>query len=221
MAMNENASRHRSPATRTDLAPELLRAVDEERERVAREIHDELAQELFALRLLAESVVEASGADRTTRARRVAELAARVEQTARDLAHSYSSLSETGGNLGRAIRTLVQRHDGRVRFDLSALPEVRFDGGTASHLHRIVQEAVTNAVRHGSASHIRITLETGTPRWQLCIEDNGAGFDPPLTLEGLGLRTMAYRAAQIGGSLRVERNRGPGMLVICEFPAKE
>jgi len=221
MVMNENPSRELSPPNRPDLARELLRAVDEERERVAREIHDELAQELFALRLLAESVAETRGDDRTARARRVAELAARVEQTARDLAHSYSSLSEFGGNLGSAVRKLVQRHDGRVDFDLSALPEIQFESCTASHLHRIVQEAVTNAVRHGSASRIRIVLKTDPPLWELHVEDNGAGFDPELTPEGLGLRTMAYRAAQIGGSLRVERNPGPGMRVVCKFPSRE
>jgi signal transduction histidine kinase len=220
MGMNENPQRHQPPAP-AELAPELLRAVDDERERVAREIHDELAQELFALRLLAESVAEASGEDRTIRARRVAELAARVEQTARDLAHSYSSLSESGGNFGRAVRALVQRHEGRVLFDLSALPEIRLDGSTTSHLHRIVQEAVTNAVRHGAATHIRIALESDGPVWRLCVEDNGTGFDFPDTPAGLGLRSMTYRAAQIGGSLRVERNGGPGMRIVCEFPERK
>ena len=220
MGMNENPQHHPLPSAPAELAPELLRAVDEERERVAREIHDEFAQELFALRLLAESLVEASGADRTIRAKRVAELAARVEQTARDLAHSYSSLSESGGNFGRAVRALVQRHEGRVVFDLSALPDIRLDGNAGSHLHRIVQEAVTNAVRHGSASHIRIALANEGPVWQLCVEDNGTGFDLSDTPAGIGLRSMAYRAAQIGGSFRVERNGGPGMRVICEFPGR-
>jgi signal transduction histidine kinase len=215
--MNEHASRDPSPSAPDGLARELLRAVDEERERVAREIHDELAQELFALRLLAESVAEASDGDRPAQARRVAELAARVEQTARDLARSYSSFSESGGNFGRAVRALSQRHNGRVTFDLDAIPEVQLESGTASHLYRIVQEAVTNAVRHGSASRIRVALQTGAPLWQLHVEDNGTGFDPEVTSEGLGLRTMAYRAAQIGGSLRVQKNPGPGMQILCEF----
>ena len=217
--MNDNALRDLSPASQPELARELLRAVDEERERVAREIHDELAQELFALRLLAEAVAESDGHDRADQARKVAELAARVEQTARDLAHSYSSLSATGGKIGNAVRTLAQRHEGRVSFDLSNLPEVHLGGCTAPHLHRIVQEAVTNAMRHGSATHIRIALVTDSAQWKLIVEDNGSGFDPLETPQGLGLRTMAYRAAQIGGSLRVEENAEAGMRVICEFPA--
>jgi signal transduction histidine kinase len=219
MKVNENPMRDQSPPSRAELARELLRAVDEERERVAREIHDELAQELFALRLLAESVAEAGGADLSARARRVAELAAKVEQTARDLAHSYSSLSTSGGSFGSAIRALAQRHHSRTTFDLTELPEAHFKGGTASHLHRIVQEAVTNAIRHGAASHIRIALRTDAPQWQVVVEDNGTGFDPSRIAQGLGLRTMAYRAAQIGGVLRVERISGSGMRVVCEFPA--
>jgi two-component system NarL family sensor kinase len=216
--MNDKVLRDLSPTHAPELAAELLRAVDEERERVAREIHDELAQELFALRLLAEAVAESDGPDRADQARKVAELAARVEQTARELAHSYSSLSATGGKIGNAVRTLAQRHEGRATFDLSGLPEVHLGGSTAPHLHRIVQEAVTNAMRHGSATHILIALNTKSPLWQLIVEDNGSGFDPSQTPLGLGLQTMAYRAAQIGGSLRVEKNPGAGMRVICEFP---
>lgn len=218
MRMDETPLRDPSPPSRAELARELLRAVDEERERVAREIHDELAQELFALRLLAESVAEAPDDDRPARARRVAELAAQVEQTARDLAHSYSSLPASGGNLGSAIRALAQRHQSRTTFDLAELVEAAFPGCTASHLHRIVQEAVTNAVRHGAASHIRIALRTDASPWRLVIEDNGTGFEPTQTPQGLGLRTMAYRAAQIGGALRVEKSSVGGMRVVCEFP---
>lgn len=216
--MKEKAIRYLSQTSQPGLAGELLRAVDEERERVAREIHDELAQELFALRLLAEAVAESDGRERSDQARKVADLAARVEQTARDLAHSYSSLSATGGKIGSAVRTLAQRHEGRVSFDLADLRDVQLGGCTAPHLHRIVQEAVTNAMRHGSASHIRIALRTDTPLWQLIIEDDGSGFDPAETPQGLGLRTMAYRATQVGGGLRVEKMSGTGMRVVCEFP---
>lgn len=216
--MKEKAVRYLSQTSQPGLAGELLRAVDEERERVAREIHDELAQELFALRLLAEAVAESDGQERADQARKVADLAARVEQTARDLAHSYSSLSATGGKIGNAVRALAQRHEGRVSFDLADLQDVQLGGCTAPHLHRIVQEAVTNAMRHGSASHIRIALHTGMPLWELIVEDNGSGFDPAETPQGLGLRTMAYRAAQVGGALRVEKKVDAGMRVVCEFP---
>jgi Signal transduction histidine kinase len=210
----------RDPATPvpSELTRDILRAIDEERERLAREIHDNLAQDLFALRLLAESIARSADGDRPVLAQRLADLAGRVEQTARDLAHSYSPRAGSGGNFLHAVRTLAKRHEDRVTFDLTGISDTLLEVDTASHLFHIVQEAVTNAIRHGSASRIRVALQAGSSPRVLEIEDNGSGFEPGQTGEGLGLRTMAYRASQIGGSFQVKRNPGGGMRVLCEFP---
>lgn len=223
--MNANLHRDRAGLEREILFPEetpglagkLLRAAEGERERLARDIHDELAQELFAIRLLAESFSGLVPSDLACRAQQLADLAARAERTARALARSRTLNVGGETDFAGAVRELARRHEERVTFDLSALGSAPLDPAGTLHLHRLTQEAVTNAVRHGQASHIRITLQPGEPFWLLEITDNGTGFDPAGTPEGLGLRIMAYRASQLGGSLRLQRPAGGGMSVFCEF----
>ena len=201
-----------------DLTREFLRVLDEERERLAREIHDELAQELFALRLLAQSLSQSLSGEAGERARQVGALAEKAEQTARDLARNCSSLVGKGGCFAEFLRELADRHAGKAVFAVTGVRETRLADEPAAHLRRIVQEAVTNAIRHGNASHLRIALHREHPSWQVIIEDNGNGFDPENCPRGMGLVTMAYRAGQIGGVLSVERGRGGGMRVVCRFP---
>lgn len=205
---------HHPPA---DREAELRRAVDEERERVAREIHDELAQELFALRLLAESVAAGTGPDLPARARRVAELAAQAEHTVRALSRRYSP-PEAPCDFESAVRELASRHSAEVAFHL-ALPPGRVARWAGHHLHRIVQEAVTNAVRHGGATTIAVALDCDRPNWLLRVGDDGRGFDPASCEPGLGLRNMRFRANQLGGHFQIGSSALGGAEVLCEFPA--
>jgi signal transduction histidine kinase len=90
----------------------------------------------------------------------------------------------------------------------------------ASHLFRLAQEAVSNAVKHGKATEISIHLKSD-PGWiYLGISDNGAGFSPDKTpaSNGMGLRIMKFRAEMIGGTLTIERNANGGMVVMCTAP---
>lgn len=215
--LSSNQALFKTEHARAELAQELLRVADGERAKFAREIHDELAQELFAIRLFAESIASVDPRELPARARHLAELASRAEYTARSLARSYDPIAGAGGSFADAVRTLTQRHSGKVLFNLAGLRDRDFETSRASHLHRIVQEAVTNAVRHGGASVIHIALTPGEPLWELRIEDNGRGFDPAQVPEGLGLRSMAYRASQLGGTLRVQNCETGGMQVICAF----
>lgn len=215
--LSSNQALFKTEHARAELAQELLRVADGERARFAREIHDELAQELFAIRLFAESIATVAPQDLPARAKHLAELASRAEHTARALARSYDPIAGAGGSFADAVKALTHRHSGKVMFNLAGLNDLDLERSQASHLHRIVQEAVTNAVRHGRATLIRIALTPGAPFWELHIEDNGRGFDPGQTPEGLGLRSMAYRASQLGGTLRVQNRDDGGMRVICAF----
>ena len=96
------------------------------------------------------------------------------------------------------------------------------DHGTATQLFRIAQEAVTNAVRHGQPSHIRVTLLAQPNGLRLRIRDDGLGIDDPLPVsEGLGIRIMHYRAGQIGGVLHVGPSQGGGTVVSCTLPRRK
>ncbi len=215
--LSSNQALFKTEYARAELAQELLRVADRERAKFAREVHDELTQELFAIRLFAESIAGVDPRDLPARAKHLAELAARAEETARALARSYDPITGAGGSFADAVKALAQRHSGKVLFNLAGLPGLDLERSRATHLHRIVQEAVTNAVRHGGATLIHIALAPGEPFWELRVEDNGRGFDPGKIPEGLGLRTMAYRASQLGGTLRVQKCEAGGMRVTCAF----
>jgi signal transduction histidine kinase len=90
----------------------------------------------------------------------------------------------------------------------------------ATHLFRLAQEAISNAVKHGKASEIAIHLKSDPGRIYLGVSDNGCGFAPeqPTASNGMGLRIMKYRAGMIGGRLTIERNPGGGVLVMCSAP---
>ncbi|RYD72229.1 MAG: histidine kinase, partial [Verrucomicrobiaceae bacterium] len=87
-------------------------------------------------------------------------------------------------------------------------------------LYRIAQEAISNAIRHGEASEVRLSLDAPDGgRGRLVIRDNGKGIPkPPPTSSGLGLRIMQYRAGLVGGTLDISRAESGGTEVVCSFP---
>jgi signal transduction histidine kinase len=96
------------------------------------------------------------------------------------------------------------------------------DTGTAEHLYLIAQEALHNAVKHGAATHIVLTLDYDETGGWLCIEDNGRGLptEPMPDREGgSGLRIMRHRAEVFGGELSIGPGPKGGVRVICRFPA--
>jgi signal transduction histidine kinase len=89
----------------------------------------------------------------------------------------------------------------------------------STHLYRIAQEAVNNAMRHGQATEILITLSAGNGRGTLIIEDDGLGIpESSPNHSGMGLQIMNYRARMIGGSLRLQNGKNHGTAVTCTFP---
>jgi signal transduction histidine kinase len=93
------------------------------------------------------------------------------------------------------------------------------DPSVSTHLYRIAQEALTNSIKHGQATRIKIVLSAGPEGAQLCINDNGKGLPGEgLGSSGMGLRIMRYRADMIGGSLTFGVNRPSGATVQCAFP---
>jgi signal transduction histidine kinase len=107
------------------------------------------------------------------------------------------------------------------RFEVSCLfrceqPVMIHDTGTAMHLYRIAQEAVSNAIKHGKAKHIVIGLNHQEDVVALTVDDDGVGLPKPVPkTEGMGLRIMAYRARMIHGSFEVKGNDGGGTTVRC------
>ena len=96
--------------------------------------------------------------------------------------------------------------------------EIR-DSAVATHLYRIAQEAVSNAIKHGKANEVLIRLDPLGSRIVLSVTDNGAGLPAALPdKRGMGLRIMEYRASMIGGLLSVQNHTGGGVSVVCSVP---
>jgi len=210
----------RTERERAELAGDLLRVADKEREHFAREIHDGLGQELVAIKYQLEHLAHQAEGNIGAQAAKLAELVTSTHELARSLARSYDPLTGTEGNFSAAIGRLAAQYKGKVEFVLSGLEGVSIEPDKATHLYRIAQEAVNNALRHGHASQISLSLRRNDGGMELLIEDNGCGL-PPQEPEGMGMRSMRYRAGEIGGKLEVKPGAGGGVCLVCSFPGKD
>lgn len=186
--------------------------VIEERRRIARELHDGLAQELaFIASTAHELVAEGSGGGKV---RQVASAAQRGLDESR---RAISALARGRGEpfdmaLVASVEEVGRRLGARVK--VAADEATAIEPGHQEQLLRIVREAVTNAARHGNPDLIRVELSNGAGPIRLRVEDDGVGFDPAAVHpDGFGLVTMRERAAAIGGELHVSSTRGRGTVV--------
>ena len=191
---------------------EFGRAVAEERARVAREIHDGLAQYLFAVSTHA-TMLE-NGADPTTTLPQLKQAAAAAQQEARFAILALSSASGTAP-FDAALRRYVDflTADGELEVDLEIDKNVQLAPDEQIEVFRIVQEGLANARKHAGArqAHVRIALR-GDER-VVTVVDDGSGFDDEAVSAGQGLRNMKARSASIGGGFRLRSEPGRGTAV--------
>jgi signal transduction histidine kinase len=208
-----------------DAVRQVVQAQELERARLARELHDETGQALTSI-LLGLKPLERSAATDEARAEvaAVRELVVSTLQDVRRLAVELrpSALDDFG--LVPAVERLADtfREQAGIRVDLEAqLDEERLTTEVETALYRIVQEALTNVVKHARARHVSILLTRRDGGVAAIIEDDGRGFDPGATREdGLGLTGMRERVGLVGGRLRIESAPGAGTTLVAEVPAR-
>lgn len=205
---------------RKSLELELLHIADSEQRRIGQELHDDIQQRLTGLGLIAESLAEdlaKKSLPEQKRALRLASAIGEVYERVNRLSHGLVPLELGGEGLSVVLARMASVTDlpGRLRcrFKNPEALEVR-DGFVATHLHRIAQEALGNAIRHSGADRISITLARAEGLTVLTVKDNGRGIREKPQGEGRGLRIMAYRASLIGGTLKIARAR-QGTSVSC------
>jgi signal transduction histidine kinase len=181
----------------------------EERRRIARDLHDGLAQELA---FMATTTRDLAG--RRTATARIDQLASAAERALDESRRAISSLTRQqlaesfDSALIETVEEIGQRLGAHVVVD--AEPAAGIPPDRQEQLLRIVREAVTNAARHGSANVVRVQFSNGRGLY-LKVEDDGVGFDPGTAKEsGFGLVTMRERAARLGGQLFVRSSLGGG-----------
>lgn len=212
-------------ATRLRLEQEILDIGERERQRIGQDLHDDLGQQLAGAWCLSQALENDLRAGRS----KAAASAARITQTlqnalalTRNLARGLHPVAVEAGGLGAALKELATRTAGLFGVDCTCelpAPAPLVDDATATHLYRIAQESMTNAVKHGRASRIVVRLELDPPGARLSITDNGCGLGGQKSAgEGMGLRIMPYRADMIGGRLAITPRPGGGTIVSCRFP---
>src|SRR5436309_3035980 len=188
---------------------EFGRAVAEERARVAREIHDGLAQYLFAVSTHA-TMLE-SGADPATTIPQLKQAATAAQQEARFAILALSSASGTAP-FDAALRRYVDflTADGELEVDLEIDENVQLAPDEQIEVFRIVQEGLANARKHAGARHADVRIRLRGEERVVSIVDDGTGFDEETVASGQGLRNMKARTASIGGGFRLRSEPGRG-----------
>jgi signal transduction histidine kinase len=188
---------------------EFGRAVAEERARVAREIHDGLAQYLFAVSTHV-TMLE-SGADPEKALPQLKLAAAAAQQEARFAILALSSASGTAP-FDAALRRYIDflTADGQLAVDLEIDEHVQLAPDEQIEVFRIVQEGLANARKHAGARHADVRIETRGDERVVTVVDDGAGFDDDAVSTGQGLRNMKARSASIGGGFRLQSVPGRG-----------
>ena len=214
----EIGERERADRARTELLARLVFAQEDERRRIAREMHDQFGEQLTALGHQIVSLKDACG-DRADLREAVDALDVVAHQLDRDVDHLIWELRPTAlDDLGlqAALASHVQNWSSRARIaaelHTSGLLDERLASETETTLYRIAQEALTNVAKHSRAEHVDVILERRADQVVLIIEDDGVGFDPGdagTTRQGLGLSGMQERASLVGASIanRIGRRR--------------
>jgi signal transduction histidine kinase len=205
-----------------------IEAAETERGRWARELHDDTLQELAALKIALASARRITAPPAITAV--LEDAVAQIDSTIRDLRAIINDLRPaTLDALGvvPAVEALVERATARSSVDVSVRADLAFEAGRSGQrlapaielaAYRLVQEALTNAVRHSGASTVRIELAEKDDMLTVLVRDNGSGFDPAETHAGFGLIGMRERVTFAGGTLTVESSAG-GTQVAVTLPA--
>lgn len=206
------------------LEQEILDISEREQRRIGQELHDSLGQQLTGIAIITkvlEQKLERQSLEEATTAREIAQLVNEAVSQTRQLSRGLHPVGLDEHGLMTALQTLADRTQNvfgvACAFHCSKAVKVK-NTSVATHLYRIAQEAVTNAIRHGETGHISLTLTDGPARAILTIENDGRDFpaEPPKGT-GMGLYMMQHRAEMIGGVLTVQRRAGGGTTVTCLF----
>lgn len=196
--------------------------VEEERQRISREIHDELGQQLTLAKLrlaaLRPAVGEAEQRTVDEASSTIDEAIRMVRRIATELRPALLDALGLAAAVDWQARAFVKQTG--IAIDRGPVQELDLPKPAATALFRILQEALTNVARHSQATQVRLALYRERGEAVLEVEDNGRGMGdmPPREAHSLGLMGMRERANLLGGTLRVESTPGTGLRLVCRVP---
>jgi signal transduction histidine kinase len=202
-----------------DALQRVVTAQEAERQRLARELHDETGQALTSI-LLGLKPLEEAGADVT----QVRDLVRATLQDVRQLAVELRPAALDDFGLAPALERLTSSFAESTGIDVdfqAALSSTRLPPELETALYRIVQEALTNIVKHARATRVSVVVTRKAGSVSAVVEDDGVGFDPAtMHDDGLGLVGMRERVALLGGRLAIETTPGAGTTCLAEVPVQ-
>jgi PAS domain S-box-containing protein len=223
----EARERQRSERARTELLGRLVFAQEDERRRIAREMHDQFGEQLTALGLRIRAIKEAANGHGDLSAQ-IAALEDVAQQLDRDVDHLVWELRPTAlDDLGlrAALANYIEDWSRRVQIHAElhsgGLSTERLASEIETTLYRIAQEALNNIAKHAHARQVEIILERRTDQVLLIVEDDGVGFDPVEIdggRRGFGLLGMQERAALVGATIQIESAPGEGTTIFVRTP---
>ena len=225
------SERERAEELRNRLIQQAVTAQEEERRRIARELHDEAGQSLTALlvglRTIEESRTVTEAAELAQRLRGIA--AQTLEEVGRLSRGLHPSILDEVGlaaAVTRHAREFAELHGVAVDVRVEGLKTEPLPPALQATVYRILQEALTNVAKHADARSVSVRLVRHEAAVELRVQDDGAGFDPAVGSDAaagdrhLGLQVMRERAALLGGSVKVESRPGAGSTNTARFPLR-
>ncbi len=220
-----NAELQRQIRERRRLENELLDITEKERKRIGIDLHDDLGQHLNGIALLLEALqlkLNQKGQPETAEVERIKSLLLKTMNHAHRVAHDLASVDLQTDDLEAALQQLADHAE--TMFDLDCKLNTDVEVPTlpqpvVKQLYKIAQEAVTNAIKHGKAKKVNMTLATTDGALIMTIRNDGEPFPETLGLKNrMGLRIMNYRAHVIGAAVSVRGQGESGAIVTCSVP---
>ncbi len=207
------------------LSQQLVRAQEEERRAISRELHDEVGQMLTAQRMELrnlQQLCEGCHSEALVRLEETAQTSEQALRTVRDIAMGLrpSMLDDLG--LAPAIEWQARDFSRRYGIPVSVQLDGDLDQLPDAHrtcVYRVIQEALTNCARHAQAGEVRIAVHGRGDRLTITVQDDGVGFDPSASRSrGLGLIGIEERVKELGGTATVFSQRGKGTTIAVDIP---
>jgi len=213
------------------LTQQLIRIQEDERQRISRDLHDNVAQDLSSAILKMETLFDDQGSvndELRDRGKNVTDILHKAIASVRDIAYGLRppALEQLGlvGALKNLCKDVASKHSCNVDFFATGIEYIPMDFDAEINIYRMIQEAMRNISRHAEASKATIRMVTSHPDILIRIEDNGRGFDHSRRLEEaaaekrMGVRSMEERARLIGGTLEIQSLPGTGTRVLFKIP---
>jgi PAS domain S-box-containing protein len=210
---------------RMEMEARVIRALDEQKQEIGRELHDGVGQFLTGVRILCQSLVEHEGNDGDDRDGLARKVARMVDQASVHMRQIYSGLTPMGLHMKNFLEALEDMIDVMnsvegINCYLSIRRNIKTqDNAARLHLYRIIQESVNNAIKHGSAHRVEIRVDHRRGYDIIQIKDDGKGLGSSTRRDtSIGLASMRFRAEAIGAKLQIQSPKTGGTVVTCRVP---